>query len=84
MQRHLDCGKYERALERETLTDRAIKAYAERLEGQTPSVPEVVANTRPEHTRVTSINLSMGWAPKGRCRAKEIYSQSEGLSHCQV
>ena len=34
MQRHLDCGKHERALERETLTDRAIKVYAERPEGQ--------------------------------------------------
>ena len=34
MQRHLDCGKHERALERETLTDRAVKVYAEKLEGQ--------------------------------------------------
>ena len=36
MQRHLDCGKHERALERETLTDRAIKAYAERLRRARP------------------------------------------------
>ena len=41
MKRHLDSGKHDRALERETLMDRAATAYAERREGQTTSVPEI-------------------------------------------
>lgn len=81
MQRHLDCGKHERALERETLTDRAIKAYAERLEGQTPSVPEVIANTRPEQTRDASRSLAMGWALKaGAVRKRFTPSQKAYLT----
>ena len=81
MQRHLDCGKHERALERETLTDRAIKAYAERLEGQTPSVPEVIANTRPEQTRDDSRSLAMGWALKaGAVRKRFTPSQKAYLT----
>ena len=41
MQRHLDCGKHQRALERETLLDRAAVTYAKILEGQTAGVPEL-------------------------------------------
>ena len=64
LQRHLDCGKHERALERETLMDRASMAYAEKLEGHAPSVPEAVASMRPDSTLRVIKNLSMGWALK--------------------
>ena len=64
LQRHLDCGKHERALERETLMNRTAVAYAERLEAQPSSVPETIASTRPEDTLSASEKLSMGWALK--------------------
>ena len=64
LQRHLDCGKHKRALERETSIDRAAVAYAERLEGQPSSLPEprveTNGNTRPECTLRASEKLSLG------------------------
>ena len=33
-QHHLDCGRHERALEHETLLDRAVYGYAQRLQEQ--------------------------------------------------
>ena len=47
MQRHLDCGKHQRALERYTLLDRAAVGYAQRLEGQCEAVPELDAVAEP-------------------------------------
>ena len=39
LQRHLDCGKHKRELEKETLFDRAATGYAERLDKQSGCVP---------------------------------------------
>ena len=47
MQRHLDCGKHQRVLERYTLLDRAAVGYAQRLEGQREAVPELDAVAEP-------------------------------------
>ena len=39
IQLHLDCGRHERALEHETLLDKAAHGYSERLQGQSGSFP---------------------------------------------
>lgn len=77
LQRHLDCGKHERALERETLMDRAAVAYAERLEGQPYSVPETIANTRPEYILSASEKLLMGWALKASSTRRSRFTASQ-------
>ena len=77
LQRHLDCGKHERALERETLMDTASVAYAERLEGHAPSVPEAVANTRPDSTLRVIKNLSMGWALQASTAWRSRFTASQ-------
>ena len=77
LQRHLDCGKHDRALERETLMDRASMAYAEKLEGHAPSVPEAVANTRPDSTLRIVKNLSMGWALKSSNARRSRFTASQ-------
>ena len=77
LQRHLDCGKHDRALERETLMDRASMAYAEKLEGHAPSVPEAVANTRPDSMLRVVKNLSMGWALKSSNARRSRFTASQ-------
>ena len=74
MQRHLDCGKHDRALKRETLIDRAATAYAERLEGQTTSVPEIMSNTRPDSSLE---KLPMGWALKSSTGQRSRFSSTQ-------
>ena len=41
LQEHLEIGKHKRALERETLFDRAMLGYASRLEHRASAVPEI-------------------------------------------
>ena len=69
MQRHLDCGKHQRALERYTLLDRAAVEYAQRLERQCEAVPELDAVAEPPSSHDV---LPKGWALKSsasrRCR----------------
>ena len=81
LQRHLDCGKHERALERETLMDRAAVAYAERLEGQPSSLPEARvetnANTQLEYTLSASEKLSLGWALKASSARRSRFTASQ-------
>ena len=79
MQRHLDCGKHERALDRETLMARAAMAYAERLEGQTPSVQEAFANTRPDSTLGAIKDLKMGWALKAITARRSRFTSSQKI-----
>ena len=63
MQRHLDCGKHQRALERYTLLDRAAVVYAQRLEGQCEAVPELDAVAEPPSSHDMP---PKGWALKLR------------------
>ena len=69
MQRHLDCGKHQRVLERYTLLDRAAVGYAQRLEGLCEAVPELDAVAEPPSSHDI---LPKGWALKSsasrRCR----------------
>ena len=51
MMQHLDCGTHKRALENETLFDKAAQQYAEKLEGKAMVVPVVnTISTRAGHT----------------------------------
>ena len=79
MQRHLDCGKHQRALERYTLLDRAAVGYAQRLEWQCEAVPELgaVAETPSSHDM-----LPKGWALKSSasCRCRFTYKQKNYLT----
>ncbi|KAK2565739.1 hypothetical protein P5673_010917 [Acropora cervicornis] len=63
MQRHLDCGRHKRELERNTLLDKAALTYAEALEGQTAGFPQLETCTMPVSAHNDS-NRKMGWALK--------------------
>ena len=63
LQHHLDLGKHECALEHETLLDRAALGYAERLRGQSGSVPQI-EQVRRQLNLSNQPFLPMGWALK--------------------
>ena len=63
LQHHLDIGKHERKLERETLLDKAVHGYAARLEKQTASVPQL-QQCAESRTAPNQSLLPMGWALK--------------------
>ena len=63
MQRHLDCGRHKRELERNTLLDKAALTYAEAIEGHTAGVPQLETCTMPVSAHNDS-NMKMGWALK--------------------
>ena len=74
MVQHLDCGKHQRALERETIFDKAALEYAEQLEGEATVQPQVsaisiqksCANKRP-----------MGWALKASGAGKTRFTENQ-------
>ena len=59
MMQHLDCGTHKRAIENETLFDKAAQEYAEQLEGQSMEVP--VVSTVSTRAGLTDMQ-PMGWA----------------------
>ena len=62
LQCHLDLGKHERALENETLLDKAVLGYADRLQHQFCGIPQIQVR---KHLNLTSQPcLPMGWALK--------------------
>lgn len=63
LQLHLDIGKHQRALENETLFDRAACGYAVRLEEQFSNVPQMQQFTKTK-TIGSKPSLPMGWALK--------------------
>ena len=72
-----DCDKHQRALERETLLDRAALTYAEALNGQAAAIPEVSTMTRPVSAD-SPTNLPMSRALKFQCFTEStIYTKSE-------
>ena len=79
MQRHLDCGKHLRALERYTLLDRAAVGCAQRLAGQCEAVPEldIVAERPSSHDM-----LPKGWALRSSAsgRSRFMYTQKNYLT----
>ena len=80
LQRHLDCGKHLRVLERETLLDRAAIAYSESLEGQTAGIPHLSSASKQAGPHCSS-TLSMGWALKsGASRVRFTATQKRYLA----
>lgn len=62
LQRHLDLGKHERALVNETLLDKAVLCYADRLQEQFCGIPQIQVR---KYLNLTSQPcLPMGWALK--------------------
>ena len=60
LQRHMNCGRHHLAIENESLLDRAIVGYSERLDVQSGSVPNIPT----EVSKVRSVEslLLPGWA----------------------
>ena len=79
MQRHLDCGKHQRAVERYTLLDRAAVGYAQTLEGQCEDVPELDAVAEPPSSHDV---LPKGWALRSSAsrRCRFTYKQKKYLT----
>ena len=63
LQHRLDLGKHECALERETLLDKAALGYAERIQGQSSTVPQI-EQLRKQLNLSNQAFLPMGWALK--------------------
>ena len=61
MQRHLDCGRHKRAVERDTLFDKAAVGYAQNLELQCQAHPQLSCSEQPPSMTDA---LSKGWALK--------------------
>lgn len=70
LQKHLDCGKHKRALEEETLFDRAILGYASRLERGDTAVPKILDIEFCQSSNGPS--LPMGWALKSSSGRKRF------------
>ena len=72
---HLDCGKHQRALERETLFDKAALEYAEQQEGKDtmqPQVSDVSGQIICAHKRPI-----MGWALKTSGAGKTRFTENQ-------
>lgn len=75
LQKHLDCGKHQRALENESLFDRAILGYASRLERGENAVPNILGNQY--YHSSNGPFLSMGWALKSSSGRKRFSSRQK-------
>ena len=62
--KHLDCGKHKRALERETLYDKAMLEYAAKLKFGASKAPTVIEGSRSLSSLSTKPTLPMRWAQK--------------------
>lgn len=78
LQHHLDCGKHERALERETLLDKAVRGYAVRLEEQFASVPHLqhCAENQSAANQPAPL-LPMGWALKTSQSSRTRFTEKQ-------
>ena len=76
LQHHLDLGKHKCALEHETLRDRAALGYAERLQGQSGSVPQI-EQVRKQLNLSNQPFLSMGWALKSSHVKRTLFTETE-------
>ena len=74
MMQHLDCGKHQRALEQETLFDKAVLEYAEHLEGQPTLVP--VVSTVSTHASHADRQV-LGWALKSSESRRIRFTQNQ-------
>ena len=80
LEQHIQCGKHKRALEQETLLDRAMLRYAYKLEKGGSKVEELcdVACSRKEtHCKVSNLPLPMGWALKSSFTRKTRFNSAQ-------
>ena len=64
LEKHLDCGKHNYALEQETLYDKAMTMYVTKLERCAGVLPEIVDEGASMLVEDGGSVLPMGWAPK--------------------
>lgn len=80
LEQHIQCGKHKRALEQETLLDRAMLKYAYELEKGGSKVEELcdVACSRKEtDSQVPNRPLPMGWALKSSFTRKTRFNSTQ-------
>ena len=80
LEQHIQCGKHKRALEQETLLDRAMLKYAYELEKGGSRVEELcdVACSRKEtDSQVLNRPLLMGWALKSSFTRKTRFNSTQ-------
>ena len=75
LQHHLDIGKHERALERETLLDKAVHGYADRLDEQFTRVQ--IQQSSAEATSLSQTTLPMGWALRSSTTSRGRFNEKQ-------
>ena len=74
--KHLDCGKHKRALEHESLYDKAMIEYASNLECGAGKCPTVLEVSRPSLQTVPT-TLPMGWALKSTQSRRTKFTENQ-------
>lgn len=74
MQRHLDCGRHRRAVERDTLFDKAAVGYAQKLEMHYQAHPQINCSEQPPFTTST---LPQGWALKSSTSKRARFTEKQ-------
>ena len=80
LEQHIQCGKHKRALEQETLLDRAMLRYTYELENGGSKVIELcdVACSRKEtDCQFPNLPLTMGWAVKSSFTRKTRFNSTQ-------
>jgi len=80
LERHLDCGKHQRVVEQETLLDKAIIGYAEKLETQFEAIPEIEATEESDQhfqSKQNVAQLPLGWALKSSLQRRTRFSEAQ-------
>ena len=75
LQHHLDIGKHERALERETLLDKAVHGYADRLDEQFTRVQ--IQQSSAGATSLSQTTLPMGWALRSSTTSRGRFNEKQ-------
>ena len=74
MQRHLDCGRHKRAVERDTLLDKAAVGYAQKLEVQCQPNPQLRCSEQPPSMTDA---LPQGWAFKSSTSKRARFTDKQ-------
>lgn len=79
-EQHIQCGKHKRALEQETLLDRAMVKYGSELEKGASKISELSDETYLMSEASSSVHVSplcMGWALRGSFTRKTRFNLSQ-------
>ena len=78
LERHLDFGKHQYSVERESFFDKAMVMYAEKLESGESSVEGKTASNLTNQTTQVGVVLSpMGWALKGGATGRRRFTDKK-------